>query len=225
MIKKLLLISALTFAPVVASVCDEAPIVVYAEGEVEEAPIVDEEPIVDDKKDDEEIDLGILDDEDWKEALSNILGKVFDAKTVSIIMMVVGYVIMGIKFLASTLKSKKLANLTANDVKDEVLKAMGDKVDESVKNQVASSIYSVAQTCKNLNNVVKVLAEVMALSQENTPESRVAILECIAKLGVVDAQVTEQAKEVVNQQVADEEQKKEDTIKAIEGMKNDGTEI
>ena len=64
------------------------------------------------------------------------------------------------------------------------------------------------------------MAKVLALSQENTPESRVAILDIIQSLGVIDKNLIEQAKTVVNEEVTTKEEKKQAIVEQLEQIEN-----
>lgn len=64
----------------------------------------------------------------------------------------------------------------------------------------------------------EVMAKVLALSQENTPESRVAILELIQSLGTIDANLIEQAKTLVAKQEVEKEEKKQAKIEQLEAI-------
>ena len=66
----------------------------------------------------------------------------------------------------------------------------------------------------------EVMAKVLALSQENTPESRVAILELIQSLGTIDANLIEQAKDLVAKQEVEKEEKKQAKIEQLEAIEN-----
>lgn len=64
------------------------------------------------------------------------------------------------------------------------------------------------------------MAKVLALSQENTPESRVAILDIIQSLGVIDKNLIEQAKTVVSEEVEAKEEKKQAIVEQLEQIEN-----
>lgn len=64
------------------------------------------------------------------------------------------------------------------------------------------------------------MAKVLALSQENTPESRVAILEVIQSLGMIDKNLIEQAKKVVSEEVEAKEEKKQAMVEQLEQIEN-----
>ena len=74
---------------------------------------------------------------------------------------------------------------------------------------------------------MSIFAKILALSQENTPESKVAILNLIEELGVVGKDLTDTAKEVVIESKELAEQAKEELDKKIDEIVEsyDGTSI
>ena len=124
-------------------------------------------------------------------------------------------------------KTKSLSN---ENVKDLIMKELGDKVDKSVQDNLATSIVAINKTIQRQNEVLALLAKVSALSQENTPESRVAILELISRLGVVDKEDIEKAKETIKEEVKTKREIEKATNESVDKViekfdKDDGTSI
>lgn len=129
--------------------------------------------------------------------------------------------------LAQLAKMKSLSN---ENVKDLIMKELGDKVDKSVQDNLATSIVAINKTIQRQNEVLALLAKVSALSQENTPESRVAILELISRLGVVDKGDIEKAKETIKEEVKTKREIEKATNESVDKViekfdKDDGTSI
>jgi len=204
MIKQLLLISALVGTPVVMT---ETPI--------EETPVVADETTT-------ETDF------DWKEWLAQW----FTPQQVAMIMTWITYITTIITVVYKFYRMAKDKNLSNENLKTLIMTEIGSKVDSSVKEQITAIAIPLLQTSKNQEEVLKVLTKIMALSQENTPESRVAILDCIASLGVVDKQVLEQSKQAIDTQIKATEDKKIATQTAVDNViqdtattSDDGTQI
>ena len=72
-----------------------------------------------------------------------------------------------------------------------------------------------------------IFAKILALSQENTPESRIAILNLISELGVVTKEIVDNAKVIVEDAVKQEEEKKEQVENQLNEIieSYDGTSI
>ena len=199
MIKELLLISALTFSPMNTE--DTTP----------------SEPTTGENETTEPTETETPKEEDnVKEEIKAWLEKFLEPQQVAMIMTWITYsaTIIGLIYKLSQLaKSKSLSN---ENIKNLILTELGDKVDESVKNQLASAITSLTKTAERQNEVLSLLAKVSALSQENTPESRVAILDLISRLGVVDKEDIENAKETINQEVAEKKALEEETNNTVD---------
>ena len=215
MIKTLLLMGALTLAPL------------NTEGDTTEPPTQETTPTdPDDSKkedtstsEDEKKDDSTTSDEKKDETKNEIkewLSKFFEPQQVAMIMTWITYIGTIIGLIAKCYSLAKQKTLTADNVKEAVLEKLGDKVDEAVANQLASSLVSITKMVKNQNETLALLTKVMALSQENTPESRVAILDLISRLGVIDNSEIQEIKETINKQVEDTKAIEEKTNESVD---------
>jgi len=164
----------------------------------------------------------------WKEWLAQW----FTPQQVAMIMTWITYITTVITVVYKFYRMAKDKNLSNENLKTLIMTEIGSKVDSSVKEQITAIAIPLLQTSKNQEEVLKVLTKIMALSQENTPESRVAILDCIASLGVVDKQVLEQSKQAIDTQIKATEDKKIATQTAVDNViqdtattNDDGTQI
>lgn len=192
MIKQILLMGALTFAPLNTEEDTTPP--TQEKGDVADETTTDENSF------------------DWKAWLEQW----FTPSQVAMIMTWVTYAGTIIGLIAKCYSLAKQKTLTAENVKSLIMKELGDKIDESVANNLTSAIVSINKTVENQNEVLALLTKVMALSQENTPESRIAILELISRLGVIDNKEIEEMKETVNKQVEE--------TKAVETKTNESVD-
>lgn len=196
MIKNLLLIGALTFAPLTTE--DETT-----------PPTQETTPDTstdDTKKEDASFD--------WKAWLEQW----FTPSQVAMIMTWITYAGTIIGLIYKVVQLSKSNTLTAENVKTLIMKELGDKVDESVKAQLESAITSLTKTAERQNEVLSLLAKVAALSQENTPESRIAILDLISRLGVVEKVDIDTAKEVINKEAEEKKAKEEETNSTVDAI-------
>lgn len=129
------------------------------------------------------------------------LNELLEPQQVAMIMSWVTYAGTIIGLIYKLVKLAKAKTMTNEEVKKAIMEEMGTKIDESVRDNLASSIVSISKTIERQNEVLSLLAKISALSQENTPESRVAILELISRLGVVDEDDIEKAKETIKKEV------------------------
>lgn len=117
--------------------------------------------------------------------------------------------------------------VTLKDVKSEVTQKIEEVVGNEVKLQTERFLPSVIEAQEKTNEILKGFSKILALSQENSPESRVAILQVIEQLGTTGKELTEAAKDVIHQEVAlAEEHKAEIEGKLDEIIEEyDGTSI
>ena len=203
MIKTLLLMGALTLAPL------------NTEGETT-PPTQETTPTDPDTSTD---DTSTSEDEKKEETKNEIkewLSKFLEPQQVAMIMTWITYAATIFGLIVKCYSLAKQKTLTAESVKDLIMKDLGDKIDESVANQLTTAIVSLNKTAKNQNEVLALLTKVMALSQENTPESRIAILELISRLGVVKDEEIEEMKETINKQVEETKAVEEKTNESVD---------
>lgn len=131
------------------------------------------------------------------------------ADKVAMYMSWVAYIGTIIGLVANINKLKKANNLTLKGVSDEVKKELRDNVGKEVKEQAERFLPSILATQEKTNEILKAFSKMMALSQQNTPESRVAILELIESLGTLGKEVTDNAKAAIDEEVKAIEEHKE----------------
>ena len=237
--KSLLLVGALLFAPMVNEEIDnEEPEIVVVEGEGEtetETPEVEEEPKeevveeneepkeevaeVEDSDEDEKTTIAIIEGvaetlEWWKTFLATLGISVGGLSLSSIIALIV----VALRSIANSMKLKKSKMKTLEDVQDAVLKEVSNCVKKEMDASVVPMIEQVEKTLVNTKDLQKVITKIVALSQENSPASRLAILECIASLGVADKSVIEDAKESIEEEIKTEQEIKDDANKKLDDI-------
>jgi hypothetical protein len=147
------------------------------------------------------------------------LEKNFTATTITTITSVLTMLAVVIK-LASYAKSlTKEKNITTEQVKNEVVSILETTNKESVEKSINELIAPLEEEIGSITPVLNAFAKILALSQENTAESRIAILELIQELGNVSGKIVEKAKAEVEKQVEEEtksQEEKVETLTAIE---------
>lgn len=129
------------------------------------------------------------------------------------------------------LKSKKIKTQTTTDVTSKVEKVIEDKTAESI-NKFLNDTFGplmdkTAEKISGIDAVCKTLARCFILSQENTPESRLAIIEELTKLQKTEKELTEEVKRIINQEVlknTDIQNQKRKAIAELEEVNNAITE-
>lgn len=184
-----------------AEVTDEEPV------EDTDTPV--EEPVEDtDTPVEEPVEEGSFNWEEWiAKNVATLLG-VSSASIVTLIASIVG--------LVSNLKKlAKEKNLTLENVKDAVIESIKENLTDEMKKEIEPILEKVQTTVANQAEVAKVFTKIVALSQSNDPNSKIAILECIASLGVVDKTIIEDGKASIEEEEAKETAKKEETEKIV----------
>lgn len=159
-----------------------------------------------------------------KESIKDILSQWFSPQTVTAIISIITALAAVLK-LASSLKDLAKKNqLTIKNVTD----AVKDQLPHEVQEVLTPYLENIEARENEIRKVLEAFAKVLALSQENTPEARLAILEAIEQLGVLQNGITGDAKRIIEKQKADEDKKKEEIAeevgKVIEST-DDGTSI
>jgi hypothetical protein len=151
----------------------------------------------------------------------------FSPDKVAMYMSWVAYIGTIIGLVASIKRLKQNNNLTLKNVSDEVQGKLELIVSKQVADQFGKIAPKIIEGQEQANEIMAIFAKILALSQENTPESRVAILDLIEKLGMVSRDITETAKEAIEEgKVFAEETKKELDRKVDEIVDSyDGTSI
>ena len=208
MIKTLLLMGALTLAPLNTEGDTTPPTQETTPTDPDDSKKEDTSTS-DEKKEETTTD-------ETKNEIKEWLSKFFEPQQVAMIMTWITYIGTIIGLIAKCYSLAKQKTLTADNVKEAILEKLGDKVDEAVANQLSSSIVSITKMVKNQNETLALLTKVMALSQENTPESRVAILDLISRLGVIDNSEIQEIKETINKQVEETKVAEEKTNESVD---------
>lgn len=175
MIPKLLLIASLGLTPVQKAdeVVDETP----TEEVIEPT---EEQPVEEDKF-------------DWNKWLEQW----FSPEQVAMIMSWVAYAGTIIGLIVKLRQLAKSKNTTAEDVKRVVLEEIKKSVNEEVAESVKPYLDNVVLIQNKTNEIMQIFSKILALSQNNDAQSRVAILELIASLGIVDQKVLDNVKETI----------------------------
>lgn len=162
----------------------------------------------------------------------------FSPQTITTISTVIGFLAVIVKLASELRKLAKDKQLTVDKVSEIVLGQIKETLPEDVSAEFSKYLPTLVAYADKSNEVLNVFAKVLALSQENTTESRLAILELIQQLGIISNDMIDKAKAEVEKQKEEEEAKKkaqeEAVTKVIEDTESkeepaspvgDGTEI
>ena len=161
--------------------------------------------------------------------LEEWLKEFFNPQSVATILSWASYIITIIIFAVKLITTFKDRNNTLANVKEAIMTEIGDKVDKCVKEQLENGVETLIKSSDKQNQILKLFAQILALSQENTPASRTAIIQLISKLGVVDEETIDTAIKTIKEEEQALKKTKEDTKVQVENVlketSNDGTSI
>lgn len=159
--------------------------------------------------------------------MEDFIAQWFTPEKVAMYLSWVAYIGTIVGLVANIKKLKQSNNLTLKNVSDEVRKLMESEIKQAVSGENQKYLPNVLKTQEQMSAIMQSFAKILALSQENTPESRVAILNVISDLGLVGQELVENAKVVVEDEVKSYEEHKENVDKALDEIidKYDGTTI
>lgn len=142
--------------------------------------------------------------------------------SVDTILILVKWVIDGgilIAVIRYYIKDKRLEK----KLEEKVQSTIKEIIPDSTKNTVVATIESVITplfsqiTADNIEikKAMSIFSKCMALSQENTPESRRAILDELSGLKIADLNTIDEAKEYISKLVEEHEKKYQDVLMAL----------
>lgn len=183
--------------------------VVHAEDETpEETPVEEKEAIEVD-----EIIKGVVNalNEEKDKDFGELIQDFFSGETITVIVALISLVI-GLLGAINKIKNLKIdKELTLEKVKDLLSKENAETLQKGLEDLVKP----MAEQVSNILPVLETFSKVLALSQENTPTSRLAVLELLSGLKQVDVEVVENAKQEIETQVEQAEIKKEQIIEEL----------
>ena len=199
-----LMTGTLLFTPVQSNTSNETSIVLTSEeasSEVEQSSVEIEE-----NEENAKFDFG-----EWLE-------KNFTAEMIATIMSVLTSLAVVLK-LASSLKdlAKKKA-MTTEEVCNKVVEILETTNKESVLKSINDIVKPLEDKVGNITPVLNSFSKILALSQENTPESRLAILELIQSIGNISNKVVEDAKNEIVNQIEEEQKENKENIAILESI-------
>lgn len=125
-----------------------------------------------------------------------------------------------IMFLVAILKLISMVK-TLNKQKAMTMDNLKSALEEQNANEIAKAVVEVTMPIvEQINKILPYLntfSKILALSQENTPESRVAILNLIEQMGKEENEIlVNTAKKVISTQVEEDKKRKEEQNKKLD---------
>lgn len=136
-----------------------------------------------------------------------------------------------VKCVGEIRRLAKDKQLTIEKIQDLVLTQIKQDLPDDVAVEFNKYLPTLTEYASKSNEILNTFAKILALSQENTAESRLAILKLIEEMGVISQELVDKAKSEVESQKAAEEKKAEEKKEAVKEVisatepKDDGTSI
>lgn len=137
-------------------------------------------------------------------------------ETITVITTVLLFLVSLLKLVSMVKTLNKQKAMTMENLKEVLLNALKSQNQEEINKAMVEILNPVLNAVNEINPYLQTFAKILALSQENTPTSRLAILELIENMGKTDTKLIETAKDTVNEEVKQEEIKKQETIAQLE---------
>lgn len=110
---------------------------------------------------------------------------------------------------------RTLAKQNSGTIKD-VISAVQTKMDENNDANITKVISPLAKKMEKIEDTEEILIKVLALMQDTTPQSKLALLDLLASIGKVKDDTIVKAKENVEKQELAQKENKEKAIKELE---------
>lgn len=109
-------------------------------------------------------------------------------------------------FFITLIKSKKIQSKTSKEISDTVETLINSKFGDMTKEFLEKTILPVMEkynvNMEYMDKTMKTLARCFTLAQENTPESRLAIVEELTKLNNIEKSLKDEVIEIIEKEVA-----------------------
>jgi len=104
---------------------------------------------------------------------------------------------------------------------DDTCKKIEATIEKAKEKDAKEIVEPLSKDLIKFTKTLETFAKVLCLQQENTPESRVAILDCIKELGTISAELVDKTKKVVEDEVKEIETFKAEQLETIEEVIED----
>lgn len=151
---------------------------------------------------------------DWKAWLAELISP----QTLATITAIVGALVSILKMVATTKKLAKEKAITAEEVSKAVLEAIGKQVPSEIRAEMDKYAPQIKSSCEKFDRTAAALSKIAVLSQQDTPEAKLAILSLVQELGSVENETIEEAKKAIEDEAAkakEAEKAKESAVKEV----------
>lgn len=130
--------------------------------------------------------------------------------------------VFGSGLLLTLIKNKATNAQLAENIKEmmnnETIKTINAVTGEFLEKRFGPAFEKVSEEMTNLDQVARTMANCFLLSQENTPEARLAVAKELTKLSEVRKDLAQQVREILEQQQKAQDEKEAEKRRAIEEL-------
>ena len=108
---------------------------------------------------------------------------------------------------------------------NETIKTINAVTGEFLEKRFGPAFDKVSEEMANLDQVARTMANCFLLSQENTPEARLAVAKELTKLSEVRKDLAEQVREILSQQQKERDNAEKEKQKAIQELEEANKQI
>lgn len=164
-------------------------------------------------------DLATIITENINKAKEGDWGDIFSMKNLSMIIFSSLSLLMSSGFLVTLLKNKKVEAVTTekvgNMVEEKLNETLAVFLEETIKQLFGDMVDKVDES----NEVAKTLCRCFVLSQENTPQSRLAIIQELSNLKNAEKELSEKIKQFINDEIMTKQKAIKERDEAIAQLK------
>lgn len=161
---------------------------------------------------------------DFYKSMETWLQMYLPATAVTAIMLAITLAVVAFRVIAFAKKLKKSKDANADEIADKVLTIIKD----NFKDMADDTIKDLSEKVTEIKPILDTFAKILALSQDSSPEAKVAILNLISTLGISDeaTKQAEDSKKEVEAKAEEEKKSKEEAVKELTEIASyDGTQI
>lgn len=138
-------------------------------------------------------------------------------------------VLLSSGFFLTLIKNKKLKSKTTDEITSIVTNTLETKnaeiLNDFINKLIGPSLETITEKMDGMDECIKVFCRCFVLSQDDTPENRLAIINELTNLSNSDAALTEQIRSIIKEEQAAQEEKIKERDKAIEELKESNAKL
>lgn len=149
------------------------------------------------------------------------LAKWFEPATVATILSWVTYLGTIVTLVWKLKQLKQTNNLTLDNVINAVTEQLKKTLPEEVSSEIEKYLPEIRDSARKQTEVMKAFCKILSLSQVNDATSRLAILDLIEQIGLIEKGEIEKAREEIKKSEEAREEKKAETESMVEEIISD----